>query len=111
MAKATVPNTTALSVSEAAAAIVAPDQLRAQKPAPGRDRCRDRQGGSHSGDLPQLSPDHLEFRRIVAEIGAMAVYLEVGSRQPADVTTCSDVDMMSTNADGRFVHKDGTPYT
>ena len=41
---------------------------------------------------------------------AMAVYLEVGSRQPADVTTCSDVDMMSSNADGRFVHKDGTPY-
>ena len=38
------------------------------------------------------------------------VYLEAGSRQPADITTCSDVDMMSTNADGRFVHKDGTPY-
>ena len=29
---------------------------------------------------------------------------------PVDVTVCSDVDMMSTNADGRFVHKDGTPY-
>ncbi|MEZ2219235.1 cupin domain-containing protein [Rhizobium sp. RCC_161_2] len=41
---------------------------------------------------------------------AMAVYLEIGSRQPADVTTCSDIDMMSTNADGRFVHKDGTVY-
>ena len=39
-----------------------------------------------------------------------AVYLEVGSRQPADLTTCSDIDMMSSNADGRFVHKDGTPY-
>jgi len=39
-----------------------------------------------------------------------AIYLEVGSRQPADVTTCSDVDMMSTNADGRFVRRDGTPY-
>jgi uncharacterized cupin superfamily protein len=41
---------------------------------------------------------------------AVAVYLEVGSRQPADVTVCSDIDMMSTNADGRFVRKDGTPY-
>ena len=41
---------------------------------------------------------------------ATAVYLEVGSRSPADVTRCSDIDMMSTNADGRFVHKDGTPY-
>jgi uncharacterized cupin superfamily protein len=41
----------------------------------------------------------------------MAVYLEVGSRNPDDLTTCSDIDMMSSNADGRFVHKDGTPYT
>jgi len=41
---------------------------------------------------------------------AVAVYLEVGSRHPDDLTTCSDVDMMSSNRDGRFVHKDGTPY-
>ena len=39
-----------------------------------------------------------------------ATYIEVGSRQPMDLTTCSDIDMMSANADGRFVHKDGTPY-
>jgi uncharacterized cupin superfamily protein len=41
---------------------------------------------------------------------SMAVYLEVGSRNPDDRTMCSDIDMMSSNADGRFVHKDGTPY-
>jgi uncharacterized cupin superfamily protein len=41
----------------------------------------------------------------------MAVYLEVGSRNPLDLTTCSDIDMMSFNADGRFVHKNGTPYS
>jgi uncharacterized cupin superfamily protein len=41
---------------------------------------------------------------------ARAVYLEVGSRHPDDLTTCSDIDMMSSNADGRFVHKDGAPY-
>jgi uncharacterized cupin superfamily protein len=40
-----------------------------------------------------------------------AVYLEVGSRNPLDLTTCSDVDMMSAHADGLFRHKDGTPYT
>lgn len=40
----------------------------------------------------------------------LAVYLEVGSRHPNDLTTCSDIDMMSSNADGRFVRKDGTPY-
>ena len=40
----------------------------------------------------------------------IAIYLEIGSRQPDDLTTCSDIDMMSANSDGRFVHKDGTPY-
>ncbi len=39
-----------------------------------------------------------------------AVYLEVGSRQPADLTTCSDIDLKSAAADGRFVHKDGSAY-
>ena len=42
---------------------------------------------------------------------AMAVYLEVGSRHPNDLTTCSEIDMMSSIADGRFVHKDGTPFS
>jgi uncharacterized cupin superfamily protein len=39
-----------------------------------------------------------------------ALYLEVGSRQPDDVTTCADIDLMSANLDGRWLHKDGTPY-
>ncbi len=39
-----------------------------------------------------------------------ATYLEVGSRAREDVATCSDVDLMSNNVDGRFSHKDGTPY-
>ena len=39
-----------------------------------------------------------------------AVYLEVGARHRDDVTTCSDIDMKSANADGRFTRKDGTPY-
>jgi uncharacterized cupin superfamily protein len=42
---------------------------------------------------------------------AIAVYLEVGSRNPNDLTTCSDIDIMSSDADGRFVHKDGAPYS
>ena len=40
----------------------------------------------------------------------VAVYLEVGSRQADDLTTCSDIDLMSHPRDGRFVHRDGTPY-
>jgi uncharacterized cupin superfamily protein len=47
---------------------------------------------------------------LINESSATAVYLEVGSRNPNDLTTCSDIDMMSSNADGRFVRKDGTPY-
>ncbi|MCB1487110.1 MAG: cupin domain-containing protein [Bauldia sp.] len=42
--------------------------------------------------------------------GATAVYLEVGSRNPDDLTTCSDIDLMSANADGRFVRKDGRSF-
>lgn len=42
--------------------------------------------------------------------GAAAVYLEIGSRDPDDLITCSDVDMISPSRDGRFLHKDGTPY-
>ena len=47
---------------------------------------------------------------LINRSGATAVYLEIGARAPADITVCSDIDMMSSNADGRFVHKDGTPY-
>jgi len=39
-----------------------------------------------------------------------AVYLEIGSRNPRDLTTCSDIDMKSSSTDGIFVHKDGSPY-
>ena len=41
---------------------------------------------------------------------AVATYIEIGSRHPDDLITCSDVDMMSSSRDGRFVHKDGTPF-
>jgi uncharacterized cupin superfamily protein len=47
---------------------------------------------------------------LINRSNATAVYLEIGSRDPADIATCSDIDMMSSNADGRFTHKDGTPY-
>jgi uncharacterized cupin superfamily protein len=47
---------------------------------------------------------------LINRSSAVAVYLEVGSRSPNDLTTCSDIDMMSSATDGRFVHKDGTPY-
>ena len=63
-----------------------------------------------AGDCAAFAKNSGDGHHLINKSGAMAVYLEVGSRSPADVTTCSDVDMISTNADGRFVHKDGTPY-
>ena len=47
---------------------------------------------------------------LINRSGVTAVYLEVGSRRPQDLTTYSDIDMMASNTDGRYVHKDGTPY-
>jgi uncharacterized cupin superfamily protein len=70
------------------------------------------------GETPLRAGDCAAFPKasgnghhLINNSSALAVYLEVGSRQPQDLTTCSDIDMMSSNADGRFVHKDGSPYS
>jgi uncharacterized cupin superfamily protein len=63
-----------------------------------------------AGDCAAFPKGSGNGHHMINRSGATAVYLEVGTRSAADVTTCSDVDMMSANADGRFVHKDGTPY-
>ncbi len=64
-----------------------------------------------AGDCAAFPKGSGNGHHLINRAGATAVYLEAGSRQPADVTTCSDIDMMSSNADGRFTHKDGTPYS
>jgi uncharacterized cupin superfamily protein len=63
-----------------------------------------------AGDCASFPKGTGNGHHLVNKSSAIAVYLEVGSRNPADLATCSDIDMMSSNADGRFVHKDGTPY-
>ena len=63
-----------------------------------------------AGDCAAFPKGSGNGHHLINKSAVVAVYLEVGARAPADVTICSDVDMMSTNADGRFVHKDGTPY-
>ncbi len=65
----------------------------------------------HVGDCAAFPKGTGNGHHLINRSSAMAVFLEVGSRQPNDLTTCSDIDMMSSNADGRFVHKDGSPYT
>jgi len=63
-----------------------------------------------AGDCAAFAKNSGDGHHLINRSRAMALYLEIGSRQPADVTTCSDVDLISSNADGRFLHKDGTPY-
>ncbi len=64
----------------------------------------------HAGDCAAFPKASGNGHHLVNRAGTIARYLEVGSRHPDDLTTCADVDLMSSNADGRFVHKDGSPY-
>lgn len=63
-----------------------------------------------AGDCAAFPKNSGNGHHLINRSDSVAVYLEVGSRAPEDLTTCSDIDMMSSNADGRFVRKDGTPY-
>ena len=63
-----------------------------------------------AGDCAAFAKGSGNGHHLINRSDRMAVYLEIGSRHPDDLTTCSDIDMMSSNADGRFVQKDGTPY-
>jgi len=63
-----------------------------------------------AGDCAAFPKDSGNGHHFINKSDVTAVYLEIGTRSRADVTICSDIDMMSSNADGRFVHKDGTPY-
>jgi uncharacterized cupin superfamily protein len=63
-----------------------------------------------AGDCAAFPKNSGNGHHMINRSAAVAVYLEVGSRHKDDLTTCSDIDLMSANADGRFVHKDGTSY-
>src|ERR1041385_5278748 len=63
-----------------------------------------------AGDCAAFPKGSGDGHHLINRSPAIAVYLEVGSRHPDDLTTCSDIDMKSAAADGRFTHKDGSPY-
>lgn len=63
-----------------------------------------------AGECAAFAKNTGNGHHLINKSAVTAVYLELGSRQPYDLTTCSDIDLMSSNADGRFVHKDGAPY-
>ncbi len=64
-----------------------------------------------AGDYAAFPKNSGNGHHVINRSSATAVYLEAGWRSRADLTKCSDIDMMSSNADGGFVHKDGTPYS
>lgn len=70
MAQATAPNTTALSVSEAAAAIVRLINSSPRSPRPEEIEAVIAKAVVVSA-MPPLPPEHLEYRRLVAEIEQM----------------------------------------
>lgn len=63
-----------------------------------------------AGDCAAFPKNSGNGHHLVNESTRVAVYLEVGSRQAEDMTTCSDIDLMSSNLDGRFTSKMGEPY-
>jgi len=63
-----------------------------------------------AGDYATFAKNSRNGHHMINRSSVTARYLEVGSRNPDDVITCSDIDMMSPNSDGRFLHKDGTAY-
>lgn len=64
-----------------------------------------------AGDCAAFPKNSGNGHHMINRSEAWAVYLEIGSRAPNDLITCSDIDMKSANSDGRFVRKDGTPYS
>ena len=62
-----------------------------------------------AGDCAAFPKGTGNGHHLINRSDGVVLYLEVGSRQPDDVTTCSDVDMMCTNKSG-FARKDGNPY-
>ncbi len=63
-----------------------------------------------AGDCAAFPKGADNGHHMINKSDAVAVYLEVGTRSPDDVTTCVDIDMMRSKRQGRFTHKDGTPY-
>ena len=62
-----------------------------------------------AGDCAAFCKGSGNAHHLVNRSDTLAVYLEVGSRQPDDVATCADIDLMSNNRDGCFTRKDGRP--
>ncbi|TNM62595.1 cupin domain-containing protein [Aliirhizobium smilacinae] len=65
----------------------------------------------HAGDVAAFPKNSGNGHHMINRSDTVAIYIEIGSRHHQDMTTCSDIDLKSSNSDGRFVHKDGRPYS
>lgn len=63
-----------------------------------------------AGDCAAFAKNSGNGHHMINRSEREAVYLELGTRSTDDVIFCADIDMMSASVDGRFTHKDGTPY-
>ncbi len=63
-----------------------------------------------AGDSAAFPKNSGNGHHMINRSGSVAIYLEIGTRDPDDLITCPDIDMMSASRDGLFTHKDGTRY-
>lgn len=64
-----------------------------------------------AGDCAAFPKNSGNGHHLINRSDAVAVILEIGSRSGSDVVEYSEIDMKVSRAEGRFLHKDGTPYT
>lgn len=65
-----------------------------------------------AGEYAGFPAGHAEGHQLVNRGTTPAVYLEIGGRDPQDVTRYPDVDLEwnAPGTPGRYSHKDGRPY-
>lgn len=63
-----------------------------------------------AGDCAAFPRNVADGHHLVNEGNAPVVVLEVGTRSNTDTCTYSDIDMVVSNADDTYRHRDGTPY-
>lgn len=62
-----------------------------------------------AGDVAAFPKNTADGHHVINRSGAMATYLEIGSRSATDICNYPDIDMQG-DAHGRYWHKDGSPY-
>lgn len=62
-----------------------------------------------AGDCAAFPKNSGNGHHMINRSDRVAVYLDLGSRSPEDLTTYSDHDMMSPASHGGYIRKDGSP--